>query len=116
MSDGKTHKLVGIGAGAVFASYQAKEQKSANWCAEVAGGVLGGYIGGLLPDVIEPAISSWHRGAAHSCAAGGGIIAMGNALAAFEAACRENAEKCRALPMEEQGNVFAFAPPDPISG
>jgi len=115
MSDGKTHRLVGAGTGAVFAGFRAKEQKAPNWWCEVAGGALGGYVGGLLPDVLEPAISSWHRDIAHSCAAGGGVIAMGNALAAFEAACRENAEKCRAIPMEQQGDVFAFVPADPIS-
>ncbi len=40
---------------------------------------------------------------------------MGNAFAAFEAACRENAEKCKALPMEQRGDVFVFVPADPIT-
>lgn len=115
MADGKTHRLVGAGTGAVFAGFRANEQKAHQWWAEVAGGALGGYVGGLLPDVIEPAISSWHRDVAHSWTVGGGIVAMGNALAAFEAACRENAEKCLAIPMEPQGDVFAFVPTDPIS-
>jgi len=61
-------------------SLSAKEQRVPNWWTEVAGGALGGYVGGLLPDVLEPAISSWHRDVAHSCAAGGGIVALGNAL------------------------------------
>jgi hypothetical protein len=115
MSDGKTHRLVGAGTGAVFAGFRAKEQKDHHWLAEVAGGALGGYVGGLLPDVLEPAISSWHRDVAHSYTAGGGIVAMRDALAAFVAACRENAEKCRAIPMEQQGDVFVFVPVDPIS-
>jgi membrane-bound metal-dependent hydrolase YbcI (DUF457 family) len=33
---------------------------------EMIGGGLGGQVGGLLPDQLEPAISSWHRGTAHS--------------------------------------------------
>jgi membrane-bound metal-dependent hydrolase YbcI (DUF457 family) len=115
VSDGKTHRLVGAGTGAVVAGFRAKQQKDHHWWAEVAGGALGGYVGGQLPDLLEPAISPWHRDVAHSCTAGGAIIAMGNALAAFEAACRENAEKCRALPMEQQGDVFVFIPADPIS-
>ncbi len=115
MSDGKTHRLVGAGTGAVVAGFRAKQQKDHHWWAEVAGGALGGYVGGQLPDLLEPAISPWHRDVAHSCTAGGAIIAMGNALAAFEATCRENAEKCRALPMEQQGDVFVFVPADPIS-
>jgi hypothetical protein len=42
-------------------------------------------------------------------------VAMRNALAAFEAACRENAEKCRAIPMEQQGDVFIPVALDPFS-
>ncbi len=61
MPDGKTHKLVGAGTGAVYAGFRAKEQSNQNWCIEVAGGAVGGYVGGQLPDVLEPAISSWHR-------------------------------------------------------
>jgi hypothetical protein len=115
MSDGKTHKLVGAGAGAVFAGFRAKEQKDHHWWAEVAGGALGGYVAGQLPDLLEPAISSWHRDVAHSYTAGGGIIAIGNAVEAFAAACRENAEKCSAIPMEQQGNVFVPVVVDPLS-
>lgn len=115
MSDGKTHKLVGAGTGAVVAGFRAKQQKNHHYVVEVVGGALGGYIGGQLPDFLEPAISSWHRDVAHSCTAGGGILALGNALAAIEVACRGNAEKCRALPMEQLGDAFAFVPADPIS-
>jgi hypothetical protein len=115
MSDGKTHKLVGAGTGAVVASFRAKSQQDHNWFAEVVGGALGGYIGGQLPDVLEPAVSSWHRDIAHSCTVGGAILAMGDALGAFAATCRENAEKCRALQMEQQGDTFVFAPADSVS-
>ena len=68
MPDGKTHKLVGAGTGVVYAAYRAKQQSGPNWWIEVLGGAVGGYCGGLLPDIFEPAISSWHRGVAHSCA------------------------------------------------
>ena len=115
MPDRKTHKLVGAGTGAVYAAYRAKEQTVPNWWAEVGGGALGGYMGGLLPDVLEPAISPWHRDIAHSCTAGSGILALGNVIAAIEAACRENAEKCGAMSMEKQGDMFVPAPADPIS-
>jgi hypothetical protein len=115
MSDGKTHKFVGAGAGAVAAGFRAKQQKNHHCLAEVVGGALGGYVGGQLPDLLEPAISSWHRNVAHSCTAGGAILAMGNAFTVFEASCRENAEKCRALPMEQEGDVFVFVPADPIA-
>jgi hypothetical protein len=40
---------------------------------------------------------------------------MKNALNAFAASCRENAEKCKALPMAPQGSIFVVAPLDPLS-
>ena len=77
MSDGNTHRLVGAGTGAVVAGFRAKQQKDHHWWGEVACGALGGYVGGQLHDLLEPAISSWHRDVAHSCTAGGAILAMG---------------------------------------
>jgi hypothetical protein len=115
MPDGKTHKLVGAGTGAVYAAYRAKEETNLHWWMEVAGGAFGGYLGGACPDVLEPAISSWHRGTAHSYATGGGIVALKNGLKAFAEACRENAEKCKAIDMIWDGNIFIPAIPDPIS-
>lgn len=97
MSDRKTHQQIGLAAGAVYASYRAKDQNTSNWLLEVAGGAARGYMGGLLPDILEPAISSWHRDVAHSCATGGTIVsALVNMLPEWETACRENAERCRA--------------------
>jgi len=115
MPDGRTHKLVGAGAGAVYAGYRAKEESDPHWWIEVAGGAFGGYLGGMCPDVLEPAISSWHRGTAHSCAAGGGIVVLKNGLKAFGDACRESAENCKAIEMIQQGNVFVPAILDPFS-
>ena len=115
MPDGKTHKLVGAGSGAILSGYCAKEQTNANWWIEVAGGTLGGCLGGVLPDVLEPAISSWHRGTAHSYATGSGILAIGSGLTAFAEACRENAEKCKAIDMIWDGKMFISAIPDPVS-
>jgi hypothetical protein len=82
---------------------------------EVAGEALGGYVGGMCPDLLEPAISSWHRGPARSYAAGGGIVAIRKGLEAFAAVCRENAEKCKAIDMIQSGSVFVPAIPDPLS-
>ena len=68
--DGKTHEYVGITAGAGYTAFQAKEQSAANSLVEVLAGGLGGWAGGKLPDVFEPAVSSWHRGFAHSATVG----------------------------------------------
>ncbi len=110
MPDEKTHKYVGLGAGAAYAWYRAKEQSTPNLLIEAAGGAVGGYFGGALPDILEPALSSWHRDVGHSWIAGGAIIASKDALRALERACRENAEKCRAIPMEPQGDIFVPVP------
>jgi hypothetical protein len=115
MPDCKTHRLVGAGSGAVFAGYRAKQQDDFQWWIEVLGGAVGGYLGGQLPDVLEPAISSWHRGSAHSCAAGSGIVALKNALETFGSTCRENAEKCTAIPMTLEVDVFVPDPFDPFT-
>lgn len=114
MPDGKTHALVGAGSGAVYSGYRAKDQDQ-DWWVEVIGGAIGGYVGGKLPDWIEPAVSPWHRSTAHSGAVGGGVLAIGNAIAACGAACRENAETCKSLRMQQQGDVFVFVPLDPLS-
>ena len=115
MPDGKTHKLIGTGTGAIYAAYRAKEQNTLDFWIEIAGGAVGGYVGGLLPDIIEPATSPSHRAMAHSYAAGGGVVAMKNVLAALEATFRENALNCRAIPTARQDNAFVPVPIDPIS-
>lgn len=99
MPDGKVHKVVGAVAGAGYASCRAKGQARADWVVEVMGGAGGGYVGGQLPDIFEPAISSWHRDVFHSCAAGAAVISLKSVLAAWEAFCRERAEQYRARSM-----------------
>lgn len=115
MPDSRTHKYIGVGAGAAFAFYRAKHLSAQKWLPEVVGGAVGGHIGGVLPDVFEPAISSWHRDVAHSCAIGGAIIGCKNGLSALEAACREKAEKSGAIPMVPQGAGFVPVPADPLA-
>lgn len=115
MPDGKTHKLVGAGSGAVYAAYRAKDQSNRNFWLETIGGGLGGYVGGILPDRLEPAISSYHRDVFHSATAGAGVLRMTDLLLELQAACRENAEKCRAIPMVPQNGVFVPIAVDPVS-
>ena len=101
----RTHQIVGVATGALYASYRVKDQRPHNWVAETAGGAMGGYVGGTLPDVLEPASSSWHRGAGHSLAAGGAIVSLRNQLVEWEAVCRQKAEQCRAIPMAPVSNL-----------
>jgi hypothetical protein len=62
----RTHREVGTLAGALAALHNANAQAPGDQLLELVGGGLGGRLGGCMPDVLEPAISSWHRGTAHS--------------------------------------------------
>jgi hypothetical protein len=113
----KTHAYVGMTAGIGYTAFQAKGQSSLNLFAEAAGGAFGGWYGGLLPDVFEPAISSWHRGFAHSGAAGTAIVTSRPKLSSFQDQCRIQADACRAkrksltmVPHPAQPNLFVPAP------
>jgi hypothetical protein len=98
MPDSRTHKCVGVAAGLGFAAYKAKEQNGLDFFMEIVGGAIGGWPGARLPDIFEPAISSWHRGTAHSLSAAGAIVSQAPRLDAFAAFCREQAESCKASP------------------
>jgi hypothetical protein len=125
MPDGKTHKYVGIAAGAGYAAFQAKEQTPLNLLVEAAGGAFGGWPGAMLPDVFEPGTSSWHRGFAHSCTTGTTIVSMRSRLMEWEKFCREKAELCRVqaeqtkllemTPDPSRPNLFVLAPTDPLA-
>lgn len=115
MPNRKTHTAVGAATGAAFAFYRAKDQTPNNLLTEALGGLLGGCLGGRLPDILEPAVSSWHRDTAHSLAVGGAIISTRNRLSELETGCRENAERCRAIRMVRQGNGFVPAPRGSLS-
>jgi hypothetical protein len=69
-----------------------KSQTVGKCIMESVGGALGGDIGALMADWLEPGISSWHRGTAHSCAAGMGILSLGEVLAGAKTYCRQQAE------------------------
>lgn len=110
MPDSKTHKYVGMGAGAVYAAFQAKDRPNTDWLLEVIGGGFGGYLGGILPDKLEPALSSWHRDSCHSWAALGVISATTSYFAGCAASCRANAERCRAVPTKQDETTGVFVP------
>jgi len=109
--NGKTHKYVGVTAGLGFAAYQAKEQKGSDFWMEVFGGAVGGWPGARLPDIFEPAISSYHRGIAHSLTTGSVIVSQIPRLSEAVNYCREQAEQCKANPrrvllIAVEGGVF----------
>ena len=70
-----THRRVGGALGLAYAAYHARDLGPQPFAFESLGGLVGGVIGGSVPDVVEPAISSWHRSTAHSWALGGTAVA-----------------------------------------
>ena len=122
MADRRTHRRAGRVSGAVYAAHRAKSQPAGNFVIETAAGALGGDIGALAADWLEPAVSSWHRGTAHSCAAGLGVLSLGDILAGVETYCRQQAEQksaerktLQATPDPLQPEVFVAAPNSSLS-
>lgn len=116
MANRRTHRRVGRVAGAVYATHRAKEQSLVHCAVEAVGGLFGGEFAAILADVVEPGTSPWHRGPAHSCTTGIGILSLGDTLAQIEAFCRrqaeQNAERRRTLQMKAdltQTNLFVPA-------
>lgn len=66
MPDKKTHlgigALVGVGVGV----YIARDRRDWPVVARILGAMLGSMAGAALPDALEPALHSWHRGSFHS--------------------------------------------------
>jgi len=89
MSRKRTHIMVGVPSGAVVAYRMADGQPMLERLTETLGGGYGGLIGALFPDLVEPALHSWHRSIAHSWASGGaGITAAIRWLSALQERCR----------------------------
>jgi hypothetical protein len=93
MANRKTHRRVGRVSGALYGAHRAKDQRVGHFITESIGGAIGGDIGAMAADWLEPAVSSWHRGAAHSCAAGGIVLSIGDTLAQVEIFCRAEAQR-----------------------
>ncbi len=113
----KTHQCVGAMAGAFDAWYQAREKANADLLIETIGGAIGGCVGGMLPDILEPADSSWHRDVGHSVGIGGGVLALRATLAEMAQQCRDTAQQYRAIQMVAVPGLNAFVPPpvDPLA-
>jgi len=93
-----THQLAGAIAGVGFAALDAKNQPTPHFCIEMIGGGFGGAAAGMLPDWLEPAVCSWHRGVCHSATAGGAVLYAKATLAQWAQSCRENADQSRVVP------------------
>ena len=73
----KVHRTVGFVAGGAAALVVARGQPLGYRLLETVGGMLSGSLAAHLPDVLEPAVSSFHRGACHSFATGASAVFVG---------------------------------------
>lgn len=93
MSDGKTHEKVAMASGGFAALLASNEKDPWKLVAETLGGVLGGFAGGKLPDMLEPAIHSWHRSMAHSVTTGAAVVgAAATGVQSWQASCRAKSD------------------------
>ena len=104
------HQCVGAGSGGVYAGFRAKDQQGSSYWIEVIGGICGGYTVATLPDKLEPAVSSWHRGPFHSVTTGGVVVSVSGKLAEWGRICREKADACRIVPQVENIQTGEWIP------
>lgn len=102
MSNRKTHVMAGIVFGTAAAGYQAQNSASENLLPELAGGCLGGILGGIAPDILEPAVHSFHRSIAHSGAGGFAGVALIQKCASWQQRCRLEAHRHAQLKLVSQ--------------
>lgn len=91
------HTLAGGAVGMLYSAHRSEQELPYHQLLEAIGGGVAGCLGGRLPDILEPADSSWHRGVFHSGAALMGFLAAGRSsvLDRWEAECRGQAEHHR---------------------
>jgi hypothetical protein len=108
MPNRKVHIMAGIMSGTAVAGYRARNLTGEDLLLELAGGCLGGLIGGIVPDVFEPAINSWHRSVAHSgssCLASAGLMQK---CATLQQQCRAEARRHTQLKLVSQDDCTRF--------
>jgi membrane-bound metal-dependent hydrolase YbcI (DUF457 family) len=94
VSNHREHVRAGAVAGGATAAFLARNQPGHFAIAEIFAGSIGGVLGAKLPDVLEPAIHSWHRSSAHSISAAGGIALVAvRKLQDWQEYCRKNTAK-----------------------
>lgn len=65
MSNGKTHRKVGVAAGAGLAAARSIHLPLSSCTTETLGGAFGGWLGAKVPDVIDPPTHPGHRSIGH---------------------------------------------------
>jgi hypothetical protein len=98
MADNKAHTYFAIAAGVGMTAYVAKEKTGFDFWLQLVGAALGARCTGNLPDIFEPAISSYHWGTFHSVGMGGTITAQANRISDIRTFCQLQADQCKNNP------------------
>jgi hypothetical protein len=98
MADGKAHTYFAIAAGVGMTAYVAKEQTGLDFWLQLLGAAIGSRCTGNLPDIFEPAISSYHWGTFHSVGMGGTITAQADRISDIRKFCQSQADQCKNNP------------------
>lgn len=98
MADGKAHTYFALATGVGMTAYVAKEQTGLDFWLQLLGAAFGARCTGNLPDIFEPAISSYHWGTFHSVGIGGTITAQANRISDIRKFCQSQADQCKNNP------------------
>ena len=94
----RTHRALGAAVSVGIAMTQWDEFPEIGKLLYALGAGTGGTVGGVLPDVLEPALHSYHRDVFHSLFTGGGVVAVGYKSAkTLGAELRADAARLRSL-------------------
>ncbi len=108
MANRKTHVMAGIVSGTAVVGIRARNLAPEQLLPELAGGCLGGMLGGIVPDILEPAIHSWHRSVAHSGACGFANAALIQKCVSWQQRCRLEAQHHAQLKLVSQDDWTRF--------
>lgn len=98
MADGKAHRYFAIAAGVGVTAYVAKEQTGLDFWLQLLGAAIGARCAGNLPDILEPAASSYHWGTFHSVSMGVTITAQVDRISDIRKFCQSQADECKNNP------------------
>jgi len=105
----KTHLSVATPIGTVYAACNSLNQSGFSCLVESAGGALGGAFGGILPDLIDPPVSSLHRSSAHGVVpVSGAAVVWASQLDSWQDALRQQAEDHRWQAAQSDNWIFAL--------
>lgn len=105
----RAHQITGGMAGGVRALAAARDQRPVHALIETVGGIVTGVGGGMLPDLLEPAVTPNHRAFAHSWTTAVAVLPpVDRGLHQAALVCRRKADEFAARREPETDLLRAF--------